>query len=311
MCVVVLCVHTATQFDFVVKYFFGVFATVVLVGVWNGLVVLPVFLSWIGPAPVVPLALRYDTAPPIAPSKAIGMSQGPGVFAASTRAFHAQEGPPPPALSAHRAPDDVVVPCAPRAADTSAAVALASSSSVPLRHSGAEAPVLGAAPLRAVVSVDACTAVGSNEGGAGSMVGANIAGTMCEDVPPTPGAMDVEGGVQQSAAVGTAPQVAEATTVGGTQPPTAGADATTAAARVCDDVATTAGPVDEDLVTTVDGAPPSQSNVDAIAATSSSAGVQDASIPYATPSLVPLVVAERGSPCQEHDASDAEAAAGC
>ncbi|XP_039274094.2 protein patched homolog 1-like [Styela clava] len=60
---------SGSEFDFIVRYFFQVLAVLVLIGLWNGIVVLPVVLSFIGPPPeVVPLGggsrLKTPTPPP-------------------------------------------------------------------------------------------------------------------------------------------------------------------------------------------------------------------------------------------------------
>ena len=50
-----------SQFGFIVKYFFGVFVTVVAVGLFNGLVLLPVLLTWVGPSTIAEFTMSGDS----------------------------------------------------------------------------------------------------------------------------------------------------------------------------------------------------------------------------------------------------------
>ncbi|CAJ0963608.1 unnamed protein product, partial [Mesorhabditis belari] len=58
-----------SQFDFVIKYFFVTMTVLVALGLWNGLCVLPVLLSWFGPEPeLIPTdgSKRLPAPPPLA-----------------------------------------------------------------------------------------------------------------------------------------------------------------------------------------------------------------------------------------------------
>ncbi|KHJ48442.1 patched family protein [Trichuris suis] len=57
-----------SEFEFIVQYFFLVMSTLILLGIFNGLVVFPVLLSWIGPPPEVQSLDNSNCLPPPSPS---------------------------------------------------------------------------------------------------------------------------------------------------------------------------------------------------------------------------------------------------
>ncbi|CAJ0585655.1 unnamed protein product, partial [Mesorhabditis spiculigera] len=62
-----------SQFDFVIKYFFVTMSVLVTLGIWNGLCVLPVLLTWFGPEPELTPAdggNRLPAPPPLAQQNA-------------------------------------------------------------------------------------------------------------------------------------------------------------------------------------------------------------------------------------------------
>ncbi|XP_062311501.1 protein patched homolog 1-like [Osmerus eperlanus] len=69
-----------SEFDFIVRYFFAVLAILTVLGVLNGLVLLPVLLSYFGPYPEVSPVdgrSRLPTPSPEAPPHAVHFSVGP------------------------------------------------------------------------------------------------------------------------------------------------------------------------------------------------------------------------------------------
>ncbi|CDW56596.1 protein patched homolog; patched family protein [Trichuris trichiura] len=57
-----------SEFEFIVQYFFLVMSTLILLGIFNGLVVFPVLLSWVGPPPEVQSLDNSNCLPPPSPS---------------------------------------------------------------------------------------------------------------------------------------------------------------------------------------------------------------------------------------------------
>ncbi|XP_069481804.1 protein patched homolog 1 isoform X2 [Ambystoma mexicanum] len=110
-----------SEFDFIVRYFFAVLAILTILGVLNGLVLLPVLLSVFGPCPEVSVASgnRLPTPSPEPPPNTVRFSVPPGhanngsdtsdseyssqtTVSGISEEFHQYEGHPSSGASAHR-----------------------------------------------------------------------------------------------------------------------------------------------------------------------------------------------------------------